>query len=107
MTSDAHPPKNLKGTATACARKLRVLADGTRLAVLRALMGRSMHVHELSAKLKVEQSLLSHHLRTLRDTGLVVVERDGKQMLYRIAPSVTLKGRMGALDLGCCFLSFD
>ena len=45
-----------------CVRKLKVLADTTRLAVLEILMEGPKHVGELNAVLGVEQSLLSHHL---------------------------------------------
>ena len=54
-----------------CAERLKVLADRTRLDVLRRLLTRPHRVGELADDLDVEQSLLSHHLRTLRDAGLV------------------------------------
>ena len=89
-----------------CARRLRVLADETRLAVMRELLQGPRGVGELNAAIPVEQSLLSHHLRVLRDAGLVVTERQGKGVLYRMAPEVggTLTG--GSIDLGCCQLTF-
>lgn len=91
--------------ADECPRKLKVLADETRLAVLRRLLEGPGHVGEINAPLGVEQSRLSHHLRVLRDAGLVRAERDGKAVLYRLAPRV--RGRRRALDLGCCRLSFE
>ena len=62
-------------------------------------------VGELNAAIPIEQSLLSHHLRVLRDAGLVETERQGKGVLYRMAPEVggTLTG--GSIDLGCCQLT--
>ncbi len=89
----------------ACVDKLRVLADPTRLAVLGALLVAPRHVGELAELLAVEQSSMSHHLRTLRDAGLVFGERDGKAMRYQLSPGVRA-GKAG-LDLGCCKLSFD
>lgn len=86
---------------------LRVLADETRLGVVRELFAGPCHVHELMALLDIDQSLLSHHLRTLRDCGLVESERDGKAVLYRLSPSVEPKRRGCGLDLGCCRISFD
>ncbi len=90
-----------------CAAQLKILSDQTRLAVMRALMRSPRHVGELGAALNIEQSLLSHHLRALREAGLVETERDGKAVLYRLAARVegAVKGR--ALDLGCCRLEFD
>ena len=91
-----------------CAARLKVLADPTRLAVLRILMDGPRHVGEINEVLEVEQTLLSHHLRVLREAGLVQAQRDGKAVLYRIAPGVTVKGRGGiSLDIGCCKLSFE
>lgn len=94
--------------ADACAAKLKVLADPTRLAVLRVLMDGPKHVGQINDVVQIEQTLLSHHLRVLREAGLVVAQRDGKAMLYRIAPGVAVKRRSGlAIDIGCCKLSFD
>jgi ArsR family transcriptional regulator len=68
-----------------CANVLKVLADETRMAVVEMLMDRPRHVGEMLDELSVEQSLLSHHLRILRDAGFVVAHRDGKAVLYRLA----------------------
>ncbi|MBI1374669.1 MAG: metalloregulator ArsR/SmtB family transcription factor [Phycisphaera sp.] len=94
--------------ADACAARLKVLADDTRLAVLRELMDGPKHVGAINESLNIEQTLLSHHLRVLREAGLVEAERDGKAMLYRIAPGVASRKKSGdAIDLGCCKLSFE
>ena len=91
-----------------CASKLKVLADPTRLGVLSTLLSAPRHVAELSAELCVEQSLMSHHLRVLRDAGLVETRRDGRSVLYHIAPgALAVEGDARALRLGCCDLSFE
>jgi ArsR family transcriptional regulator, nickel/cobalt-responsive transcriptional repressor len=95
------------GNATSCAEVLKVLADDTRLAVVRQLMGGPKHVGELNDSLGLEQSLLSHHLRILREAGLVLAERDGKAVLYSLAPALKKARSRESLDLGCCLLSFD
>lgn len=98
-----------KGTsdgALSCAVMLKVLADETRLAVVRQLFTSPRHVGELQAALEIEQSLLSHHLRLLREAGIVESERDGKSVLYRLTSSVELRRRGDIIDLGCCQLSF-
>src|SRR5947209_948240 len=74
--------------ASSCADKLKVLADPTRLAVIESLKGGAQHVGTLMKNLNVEQTLMSHHLKALRAAGLVVSERDGKAVLYRLAASV-------------------
>jgi ArsR family transcriptional regulator len=93
--------------ASACAAKLKVLADPTRLAVIEALIDGPKHVGVIQKLLGVEQSLLSHHLQTLREAGLVVGDRDGKAVLYRLADGVGVRTAGQAIDLGCCLLSFD
>ena len=90
-----------------CAGLLKVLADATRLGVVRVLMDGPKHVGEINAFLGVEQSLLSHHLKVLRESGIVGAERDGKAVLYRLSSSVQSRRRGDVIDLGCCRLSFD
>jgi ArsR family transcriptional regulator len=90
-----------------CAQQLKVLADDTRLSVLRLLMKGPKRVGELNDVLGLDQSLLSHHLKTLRHAGLVEATRDGKAVLYRLAPNVQGTSSGEAINLGCCQLSFD
>jgi ArsR family transcriptional regulator len=96
-----------KNVAPSCASKLKVLSDSTRLAVLEALMSGPQNVGELMEQLKVEQSLLSHHLAILRDHELVEAHRDGKAMIYQLPASVTDSAAGRAINLGCCKISFD
>jgi DNA-binding transcriptional ArsR family regulator len=90
-----------------CASLLKVLADETRLGVVRQLMAGAKHVGEINAVLGIDQSLLSHHLKVLRDSGIVEARRDGKAVLYRLSPHVESRRSGRALDLGCCRLTFD
>ena len=90
-----------------CASLLKVLADETRLAVVRQLLDGPQHVGQINERLGVEQSLLSHHLKVLREAGLVVSERDGKAVLYRLAPRAEAARSGKAINLGCCLISFE
>lgn len=90
-----------------CPSILKVLADETRLSVVRLLMDGPHHVGRMAEALGVEQSLLSHHLRVLREADLVEAERDGKAVLYRLAPAVEAPPSSRSIDLGCCRISFD
>ena len=90
-----------------CARQLKILADPTRLLVVRTLLDGPRHVRQLNERIPVEQSLLSHHLRVLRDAGLVLAQRDGKAVQYRLVPDIRPDDQHQALDLGCCRLAFD
>jgi ArsR family transcriptional regulator len=89
-----------------CAGVFRAVGDATRLEVLQVLLQGPSRVGELARRLGVEQSLLSHLLRVLRDAGLVVAEREGKHVRYRIAPAVQGARQDACIDLECCRVVF-
>lgn len=89
-----------------CAQRLKVLADPNRFAILKTLLGGSKYVWQLNEAFPLEQSLLSHHLKILRQEGLVEARRDGKAVLYSLSPGVRVHSGKG-LNLTCCILSFD
>jgi DNA-binding transcriptional ArsR family regulator len=92
-----------------CATVLKALADETRLRILESLLVEEKCVTDLVRELGCPQPHVSHHLRILRDSGVVEGIREGKQVCYRIAPIVqrALANREGkALNFGCCELRF-
>lgn len=89
-----------------CARRLKLLADATRLSVMELLLDGPQRVGQLNAVLGLDQSLLSHHLQALRKEGLVESVRDGKGVLYRLAPGLESSDSSKTLNLSCCLLSF-
>ena len=89
-----------------CDEIMKVLSDKTRFAVLENLMSKAQYVQELNAELRLDPTLLSHHLKVLRDAGLVVTKREGKHVVYSIAPEVRARGKRQSLDFGCCKLEF-
>lgn len=92
-----------------CATVLKALADETRLRLLESLLVKEKCVTDLVRELRCPQPHISHHLRILRDAGLVEGLREGKQVCYRIAPTVqrALANRQGqALNFGCCEVRF-
>ncbi|MBX9660344.1 MAG: metalloregulator ArsR/SmtB family transcription factor [Nitrospiraceae bacterium] len=96
-------------TSSQCATVLKALADETRLRLLESLLVEEKCVTELVRELRCPQPHISHHLRILRDAGLVEGLREGKQVCYRIAPTVqrALSNRQGqALNFGCCEVRF-
>ena len=95
-----------KGPQKACDELLKVLADSTRLQVIELLLEGPRNVGKLNEVLHVEPTLLSHHLRVLREAGLVVSKRSGKAVLYQLASHVESHHRGKAIDLGCCLISF-
>jgi len=66
------------------ARLAKVLSVGTRVRIVRLLKGRALCVGALSARLDVTQGAVSQHLRIMRDAGLVIDERRGCFVHYRL-----------------------
>ncbi|GEQ96588.1 transcriptional regulator [Iodidimonas gelatinilytica] len=91
---------------TACVDRLKLLADPTRLAIVRLLTDGPMIVKDINEHLAMEQNLLSHHLKVLREGGLLESERQGKAVAYRLTKGVHNATEGDAIDLGCCKLSF-
>ena len=89
-----------------CSQRLRALAEPHRLAILNLLFTGPKHVWELNDSLNLEQSLLSHHLKVLRQQGFVQSRRDGKAVLYELATEARSETIYG-VELGCCTLTFQ
>lgn len=66
------------------ALRFRALGDETRLWLLELLTGGERSVGELMEATQLGQSLVSHHLRTLRGAGLVTTRRDGRWIYYDV-----------------------
>lgn len=94
-------------TRPSCASLLKALADDSRLAIVRQLLDGPKHVGEINSSLGLKQTLMSHHLRVLREAGLVNSRRDGQRVLYSLAPEFQDPSKREAINLGCCLLSFD
>jgi ArsR family transcriptional regulator, arsenate/arsenite/antimonite-responsive transcriptional repressor len=65
---------------------LKVIAEPLRLRILRLLSDEELCVCHLVEALDVAQPLVSHHLRVLRDAGLVETERYRYWTYYRLCP---------------------
>ncbi len=92
-----------------CAAVLKALADETRLRILESLLTDEKCVSDLVRELGCPQPHISHHLRILRESGVVEGLREGKQVCYRISPIIqrALAHQEGkALNFGCCELRF-
>ena len=66
----------------------RLLGDEARLRLLRVLDKDRFNVKELTGILGLAQSGVSRHLGLLKESELVVEERDGAYSFYRLAPAV-------------------
>ncbi|MBO0871399.1 MAG: winged helix-turn-helix transcriptional regulator [Micromonosporaceae bacterium] len=62
------------------------LANPTRREVLRLLLSGSAPVQQLADRFEMRRPSLSEHLKVLKDAGLVVERRSGRQRLYSLRP---------------------
>jgi ArsR family transcriptional regulator len=66
------------------ADKFRMLADSTRLAILRALMQGERNVTQVVAETGRTQANVSKHLKMLAAAGLVARRKEGLLVFYKI-----------------------
>jgi ArsR family transcriptional regulator len=77
-------------------RLLTALADPTRLAIVRQLAADvETCACDFTETCDVGQPTVSHHLRVLREAGIVTSERRGQWIWYRLAPDAA--DRLGAI----------
>src|SRR6266702_2577356 len=89
------------------ARRLKTIADTTRLGILLELMQGPKNVGMLNSVLKVEPTLFSHHLKILRDAGLIESSAEGKTRRYQLTENVIVSPSEHSIDLGFCRLIWD
>ena len=94
------------GEDVSCASVLKVLADETRLAVVEQLLKGPKTVSKINETLGVESTLLSHHLKALREANIITGKREGRYVSYSLVPTLLSQSKGRVIDLGCCKLSF-
>ncbi len=70
--------------AEALAPRLKALADPHRLTILFLLAEQPLSVRQLQDATGLAQALMSHHLRVLREQGLVRSEPRGRSNIYEL-----------------------
>ena len=63
----------------------QALGDPKRIQILYTLHDQPQHVSALAKTLNTPQPTISRHLRVLRQRSLVLTERDGPAVVYRLA----------------------
>src|SRR5512143_3162099 len=71
-------------TAAHVAELFRSFSDTSRVRILSALTTEELNVGTLAQMVGISESAVSHHMRGLRQMGLVKARRDGKEVYYRI-----------------------
>jgi ArsR family transcriptional regulator len=92
------PLQTDRGRALAALR-FRALGDETRLRVLELLTTGERTVADLMDATELGQSLVSHHLRTLREAGLVGTRREGRWVHYAIASAALADTKLVLYEL--------
>ena len=87
------PPQQRGGDL---AQLLSLLADRTRMRILRILSAGERPVVALTAELRLPQPTVSHHLAWLKTLDLVTARRQGKHIYYALGPAVEA-GEAGTL----------
>ncbi|MYN12728.1 metalloregulator ArsR/SmtB family transcription factor [Pusillimonas sp. TS35] len=85
-------------------RALSALAHTQRLRVFRALVaqgGEGLTPSALADQLGVARNALSFHLKELANAGLVTVEQQGRNLIYR-ADFPQMNNLLGYLTAYCC-----
>ncbi len=67
------------------ANVFKQLGDTTRIRIFWLLCHCEECVVNIAAMMDMSSPSVSHHLKTLRDNGLIVSRRDGKEVYYRAA----------------------
>ncbi len=84
--------------ATEVADRFRALADPTRVAIVNRLStADELCVCDLTAAFDLSQPTISHHLKLLRQAGLVESTRRGTWAYYRLVPEAVeaMRGALG------------
>ena len=84
--------------AAGLAQVFKALGDPVRLRLLSLIgahQGGEVCVCELTDAFDLTQPTISHHLKVLREAGIITSERRGTWVYYRLEPAVL--DRMGAL----------
>lgn len=76
---------------TADARVFKAFCDENRLQILEMLRGGEKCACVLLESLQISQSTLSHHMKILCNSGIVVSRKEGKWMHYSISETGSQK----------------
>jgi len=62
----------------------KALGDPVRVSILKALCCERLCVGDIVARVNLSQPAVSHHLRVLREAGLVTAEKEGTTVFYAL-----------------------
>ncbi len=85
-----------------CINKLALyfqnFSDQTRIRILSALSIKELCVNDLSKLLGINQTTISHQLKTLKDQNIIGFKREGKVLIYKLKSSLVNEMMMYAVN---------
>lgn len=67
-------------------KKLRVIGDESRIKILCMIFNeKNICVSDIAQKLNLSVAIVSHHLQSLKEEGILIGEREGKRINYQLA----------------------
>jgi len=87
-------------------RLLDGLRDPIRMDIVLLLAsGQSMNVNEITGHFKISRPAISHHLKVLKDAGIVLNEKNGQEVYYRLDRLKLVGGLRFIADSieSCCY----
>lgn len=82
---------------------MQALADPTRRAILEMLQASDLTAGEIAARFQISAPSVSHHLSVLKNAELVLAQRSGQNIIYRLNATVMqelLQQLMGIFRVG-------
>src|SRR3989344_8197410 len=73
------------------AEMCKVFSNPTRLEILNLLRDKEMSVTELIKKTELNQANISQHLSIMKSKGIVISNRKGKNIYYKLTNPKTIK----------------
>lgn len=67
------------------AELFKIFGDSTRIKIINILLNNKLCVNEISEKINVSQSAVSHQLRILKSSKLVKYKKDGNIIYYSLS----------------------
>lgn len=80
------------------AQAFKQLSDGTRLKIFWLLCHSEECVCNIAAVVKMSDAAVSHHLQMLKQDGLIVSSRSGKEVYYKLASNNRANLLHGMID---------
>ncbi len=84
LTKDNNMTKEklLNNEFESCCLFFKVLGDSTRMKIILALEGGQLCVNDLTKRLQMEQSAISHQLKILKNAKVIKSQKEGKNVFY-------------------------